>query len=211
MGLKNAKAIELMTLLRTVISLFLIVCCLPNYGQQTGKFTDPRDKKVYKTVKIGTQIWMAQNLAYKVDTGCWSYDNYEKNIPAYGYLYNWETAKNVCPIGWHLPSNDEWITLIDFTGGKDSAGNILREADTKHWSRSGHEITNKSGFTALPGGCRNLDGSYYGLWMYGNWWTSTPNQNTGAYDIYMSCSNGLIGSDFSMKKYGFSVRCVKNK
>ena len=76
-------------------------------------FTDSRDKHVYKWVKIGTQTWMAENLAYKADRGCWAYNNKKSNVKTYGYLYNWETAKKVCPSGWHLPTDTEWTTMIN--------------------------------------------------------------------------------------------------
>ena len=86
-------------------------------AQQTEKLTDLRDGKIYKVTTIGTQKWMAENLAYKTEKGCWAYDNNVANVKIYGYLYNWETAKKSCPKGWHLPSKTEWEILINFLGG----------------------------------------------------------------------------------------------
>jgi len=80
-------------------------------------FTDPRDGKVYRTVKIGNQVWMAENLNYDAP-GSKCYNNNPANAEKYGRLYDWETAKKVCPAGWHLPSNDEWKVLVDFVGGE---------------------------------------------------------------------------------------------
>ena len=99
--------------------------------QAVGKpktFTDLRDGKTYKTVKIGTQTWMAENLAYKAINGCWAYNNDENNISKYGLLYNNETAIIACPSGWHLPSEKELEILINYLGGADVACSKLNDA-----------------------------------------------------------------------------------
>jgi uncharacterized protein (TIGR02145 family) len=118
------------SLLLTVLILNIAMCSM---AQVAGTFKDSRDGKTYKTVKIGTQTWMANNLAFKASSGCCAYDNNKSNAAIYGYLYSWETAKNVCPTGWHLPSMAEWTTLIDYEGG-ETAGNKLKEAGSKHWA-----------------------------------------------------------------------------
>jgi hypothetical protein len=92
---------------------------------EKGSFTDTRDGKVYKTVKIGNQIWMAENLNYEAE-GSKCYDNNPANGQKYGRLYDWETAKKACPPGWHLPSDAEWQELVDFAGGKEIAGKKLK-------------------------------------------------------------------------------------
>ena len=79
--------------------------------KETGTFVDSRDGKTYKTTKIGTQWWMAENLAYNVGDGCWAYNNDESNVATYGRLYIWEAAQAACPSGWHLPSENEWKQL----------------------------------------------------------------------------------------------------
>jgi len=121
-------------------------------GNETGSFTDSRNGHVYDWVKIGGQIWMTENLAYKLRiVGYMAYDNDENNVAIYGYLYTWELAQNMAPDGWHLPSKTEWRTLVDYLGGKDAAYNKLLEKGTAHWG-SPNDATNESGFTALPAG-----------------------------------------------------------
>ena len=108
--------------------------CNCTMAQETGSLTDDRDGKVYKTVKIGDQWWMGENLAYNTDGGCFTYEDIKDYVDIYGYLYTWETAKNVCPAGWHLPSNSEFVQLANFLGGPDIAGGKLKEAGTDHWT-----------------------------------------------------------------------------
>ena len=115
----------------------ILVIALMFYGiiikaQESGTFTDPRDGKVYKTVTIGTQTWFAENLAYKLSNGCYAYRQNEYNVSKYGYLYLYETAKNACPSGWHLPNDIEWNSLINFLGGKEVAGVKLKQNNV--WS-----------------------------------------------------------------------------
>lgn len=183
---------------------------------QTGTMTDPRDGQVYKTVKIGTQDWMAENLNYDLNLGCWVYKKDPANAKIYGRLYDWETANKACPSGWHLPSDEEWFTLRDFLGGKSIAGGKLKEEGTTHWESPNKGATNKTGFSALPGGLRNQNNGFHYLGKHGQWWTST-NRNKG-FDIgtiYMDMSGKSTkllyykgGAAFD--KVGLSVRCVKN-
>lgn len=91
---------------------------LASFSQETGTFTDLRDGKVYKTVQIGTQIWMAENLAFKFPDSCYTYDNNSSSVKEFGYMYHWETAKHICPSGWHIPTAEEWTQLSVFFGGR---------------------------------------------------------------------------------------------
>ena len=121
-------------------------------GEMTGNFTDIRDNHTYDWQKIGTQTWMTENLAYKPDNGeYWAYNNDISNVVVYGYLYSWDTAQTIAPTGWHLPSQAEWETLVNYLGGADEAYDKLLEAGTFHWG-SPNDATNESGFTALPSG-----------------------------------------------------------
>jgi uncharacterized protein (TIGR02145 family) len=171
-----------------------------------GTFKDTRDGKTYKTVKIGTQTWMAENLAYKTSGGCWAYNNNEKNIAIYGYLYDWETANKVCPSGWHLPGDAEWTTLTSFLGGDSIAGGKLKEKDTTHWKSPNTGATNETGFTALPGCSRFFLGtfSFIGLGYYGLWWSSTE------IDMEIYNHNSHVGRSDEIKSSGLSVRCIKD-
>jgi len=90
--------------------------------------------KAYKTVKIGDQEWMAENLAFRPSSGkYWSYNKSKSNVTKYGYLYDWETSQNVCPAGWHLPSDEEWTVLTDFLGGNEKAG--IKMKSTSGWDK----------------------------------------------------------------------------
>ncbi len=189
------------------LSLFLTLTFFVSgvFAQKTGSFTDSRDGKTYKTVTIGKQVWMAENLAYKAGSGCWAYDARQ-----YGYLYNWETAKKVCPNGWHLPSDAEWKKLTDYLGGAMSAGGKLKETGTKHWKSPNEGATDEAGFSALPGGIHTKDGSFYNVGSHGVWWSST--QCYVGYPYYRSLSNDndYMNRTFSPNSDGYSVRCIKD-
>ena len=184
-----------------------------------GAFTDSRDDKTYKTIKIGTQTWMAENLAYKAANGCMAYDNNESNAKIYGYLYNWETATKVCPSGWHLPSDKEWATLTTYLGGDSIAHVKLKEAGTTHWKEDDPTVTNESKFTALPGGLYNFDSfwkktEFQYIGNYGYWWSATTEPGESN---YLNACFRILGDyykneklDYASKSRGSSVRCVKD-
>ena len=211
------------SLLLTVIILNIALCSL---AQVAGTFKDSRDGKTYKTVKIGTQTWLANNLAFKASSGCYEYDNNKANAAIFGYLYTWETAKKVCPAGWHLPSMAEWTTLITSAGGEKTAGNKLKEAGSKHWADPNTGATNESGFTALPGGARQEDGQFTRINVNGNWWTSDvrvmKENGSGpskpySQGIEMSGEpdypieiNSMVNTSLNNKERSYSVRCIKN-
>jgi uncharacterized protein (TIGR02145 family) len=152
---------------------------------------------------------MAENLAYKASSGCWTYDNSESIITTHGYLYKWKTAKNVCPSDWHLPSDAEWTTLTDYLGGKDLAGGKLKS--TTGWETPNNGATNSSSFTALPGGYRDSNEEFSNITYYGYWWSSTEYYTFYAryLNLYFGNSNVLI--NYLNKSNGFSVRCVRDK
>lgn len=186
----------------------IIFIAMISTAQQNGTFTDYRDGKTYKTVKIGTQTWMAENLAYKTSSDCWAYDNKVGSAATYGYLYDWKTAKNVCPTGWHLPTDAEWKILISFLGGESVAGDKLKEIGTSHWdSNSG--ATNSSGFKALPGGYRSDEDLFSGIGSFGKWWSSTFNGINGGYIRTIEYGSSVDRHQYG-ETYGFSVRCVKD-
>jgi len=117
------------------VKFILLLTCVAVFAQQKDTFTDSRDGKTYKTVKIGKQVWMAQNLDYHGSDGylglCYGANPKKEimnleNCKSYGRLYDWKEANQACPKGWHLPNNDEWQTLVDFAGGKEIAGKKLK-------------------------------------------------------------------------------------
>jgi len=172
---------------------------------KSNSITDTRDGKTYNTVKIGTQTWMAENLNYSPSSGSWCYDNNTSNCTKYGRLYNWETAKKVCPSGWHLPSDAEWSTLTNYVGSDE--GKKLKS--TSGWNSSGNG-TDAYGFTALPGGYRDDDDTFYDVGHYGYWGSSTENKAADADGRHMHYSTSSVYSHGNDKTYGFSVRCVRD-
>lgn len=191
-----------------LFSFFLL--CNQVSAQEYGSFTDSRDGKTYKTIKIGGQIWMAENLAFKTDTGSWACNNDIRNATTYGYLYNWETANNVCPATWHLPSNDEWLKLIYFLGGKTYSGGKLKAKIL--WKSPNTEASNSSGFTALPAGYyQYFSGNCVHLNESAVFWTSSDYDNDHSWNCFISYDAAIILNAFEIKKYGYSVRCVKSE
>jgi uncharacterized protein (TIGR02145 family) len=171
----------------------------------TGTFTDSRDGKTYKTVRIGNQTWMAENLNYATSIGSWCYDDNPENCEKYGRLYDWETAKKVCPSGWHLPSDAEWTTLLNFVG--IDAGTKLKS--TSGWS-SGGNGNDSYGFSAFPGGVRTNHGNFSYIGDYGYWWSSAESSSTNVWRRLMSSNTGRVYRYSSPKAYGFSVRCLRD-
>jgi uncharacterized protein (TIGR02145 family) len=178
----------------------------------SGTFTDERDGKIYKTVTIGGQTWMAENLNYETPWGkSWCYADIRPNCDKYyGRLYDWNTARRACPSGWHLPSNQEWEELVA-TAGSPAATSLKAKA---LWEKGG--IGNdKYGFSALPGGYRyNIDSGYHDAGKFGYWWTftvtDTYKSNDLAYGRYINYDNGVVAAFDNYKSNGFSVRCVKD-
>jgi len=187
-------------------------------NDQPDRFVDTRDNHVYKLVVIGNQTWMAENLAFKASGGCWAYDNNQSNVEKYGYLYNWETAKNACPAGWHLPTDEEWKQLEKYLGMSESEAN---QADawrgdgvgtqlksTSGWYNSGNG-SNSSGFNALPSGYRLTDGTFYLVTYSTYFWSSSPD---GQYAWKRSLNYGYskVYRGSYDPAYGFSVRCLRD-
>jgi len=189
-----------------------------------GTFTDTRDGLTYKTVKIGTQTWMARNLNYQTKSGSWCYKDSTSYCKKYGRLYDWKTAVTVCPKGWKLPSREDWDYLGQAVGGErnpDDVGNIdWYGAGKKLKSKSGWDNqddgsngngTDDFGFSALPGGSRSSDGDFYRAGSYGNWWTASEDSDGNAYYRYMDYDDDAVGEYDLSKSIGFSVRCVADR
>jgi len=161
-----------------------------------------------KSKQIGTQTWMTENLNI-VTSDSWCYQNSADSCAKYGRLYTWEAAKTACPNGWHLPSNAEWTTLADYAGGYSTAGSKLKS--TSGWYNNGNG-TDTYGFSALPGGNRNSDGSFSNAGYYGFWWTATEGGSSLAYGRHMDYGNDFLNEGYYDYDKGdaFSVRCVRD-
>ena len=173
-----------------------------------GFLTDSRDGQTYKTVTIGTQTWMADNLNYETENS-YCYDDDPSNCSKYGRLYTWAAAKTVCPEGWHLPDTTEWNTLFTAVGGSSTAGAKLKSQTG--WTAY-YGITNEDsfGFSALPAGFRFDYGHYINEGDYAYFWSSTEYSSYGAYYVSLDYNGdyAYLGNDG--KSNGFSVRCVKD-
>lgn len=180
----------------------------------------------YKTVQIGFYCWFKENLNRSV-AGSWCYQDISSNCDVYGRLYSWDVIMNgeassnsvpsgvqgICPPGWHIPSDAEWNNLVNQLGGFESAGGKMKQTGLLLWSPPNNAATNTSGFTGLPGGGRNEDGSYDYLGDYGCFWTSTEwDFNTDmAWYRWLHNSDPEVGSYYFYKQNGgFSLRCVKD-
>ena len=182
-----------------------------------GTFTDPRDGKVYKTAKIGTQTWFAENLNYEAE-GSKCYDNNPDNGAKYGRLYNWETAMKACPEGWHLPTNEEWDKLFRFVDGdkgtespykSETAGKYLKAVSG--WNEDGNG-TDDFGFSALPGGNGGSGGSFSLVGGDGYWWSASENEDYSYFAYYRGMYYGYDGADWDYGNESTlrSVRCLQD-
>ena len=201
------------------------------YGEQRvfttyGTFSDSRDGKVYKTVTIGEQTWLAENLAYlpvvypsNIGSSSalyyvndyYGYDINEAiittNYQIYGALYNWPAALVACPIGWHLPSDYEWNELVDYLGGEDVAGGKLKSTGITHWISPNEGATDESNFRALPGGAKGVDG-IHAIGYASYFWSSTEYSNLQSWYRALFYTKKEAYRDKTEKNNAVSVRCV---
>jgi uncharacterized protein (TIGR02145 family) len=180
----------------------------------------------------GTPIPQVQNASAwaNLTTGAWCYyENNTANGTTYGKLYNWYAVagiydaasaanpalrKKLAPIGWHIPSNNEWTQLTDCLGGTSVAGGKMKSTGTIQegnglWQSPNLNANNISGFNGLPGGNRGDDGNNYFITGYGNWWSSTMN-NSNPWSRALAYNNFIVGINTLNSKYGFSVRLIKD-
>lgn len=169
-----------------------------------GSLTDSRDGKTYKTVVIGRQTWMAENLNYEAENSL-CYSGRSANCDKFGRIYTWPVAKKSCPSGWHLPTRAEFETLITAVG-KDSSGVKLKS--TSGWSNDGNGTDDYS-FSALSGGGRSSSGYYINGGKEAYFWSSTESDSYSAYYLDLTSYNEKAYlSNNNAKDYWFSVRCV---
>lgn len=223
---------------RPIFILILLFSTL-SYSQLSSVFKDTRDGRSYKSITIGNQTWMAENLncekfrngdiipeaktneewvkAAENKSPAWCYYN---NDPAnglkYGKLYNWyaiNDLRGIAPIGWHVPKNSEWKSLAIYLGGDEIAGLKMKNTTGYKWDQNGN---NTSGFSGFPGGMRIYHGAFYSIGSNGYWWCSDDQIITHRFLSYFSNNlfTGTINTDQSSndrsKKEGLSIRCVKD-
>ena len=176
------------------------------YDATAKTLTDLRDGQTYKTVTIGTQTWMADNLNYETENS-YCYNDDPSNCSKYGRLYTWAAAKTVCPSGWHLPSTTEFKTLFTAVGGSSTAGTVLKS--TGGWYNDGNG-TDAFGFSALPAGSRGYYGGYDYEGSFAEFWSSTEYDSYDAYSMGLYYNYDHAGLPINLKVYGFSVRCLKD-
>ena len=172
--------------------------------QNFDKFTDPRDGKTYKTVRIGNQVWMAENLNYEPESGWSIYGDHAPNEIVYGRLYNWDAAMKSCPPGWHLPDKNEVHELLSHCDTVWVAGRALKSKTG--WKNSSDKITNSTGFSALPGGGFFFE-KYIGLGTSAAWWIRDEGKDNAAFAWYLHEGDSAEFDAF-LKECCFSVRCV---
>ncbi len=223
--------------LLALVTLILIMVSGCKKDDGTEEIKDG-DGTIYTSVTIGTQIWLKENLkTSKYNDGttiplvtdktawgnatspayCWYDNNVDKRNP-YGALYNWYAVSTgkLCPLGWHVTSESEWKELVNFLGGEAVAGGKLKTTGTVEggsglWYQP-NVATNETGFSALPGGYRGATGNFIDFGYNGSWWTSTEYPPDYAYWFYLNNFEVTVGDteDGSLKKDGFSVRCIKD-
>ena len=202
-----------------------------NIAQESSGTVTDIDGNTYKTIQIGTQTWMAENLrTTKLNDGTpiplvtndaeWSnlstpgYCWYENNInyKSHGAIYNWHTVNTgkLCPLGWHVPSTSEWKTLIDYLGGNKVAGGKLKKVDTTLWMSPNYGATNESRFSALPNGWRNSKGIFDDLGKNAGFWSSTQKGGIVWWmSVAYSQAAAFIMFGFN-DGFGLTVRCLKD-
>jgi uncharacterized protein (TIGR02145 family) len=188
---------------------------------------------IYRTITIGTQVWMAENLTtvrYRngdsirlvndpiewgtLVTGAYSnYNNNQTNSGEYGRLYNWyavNDSRNLAPAGWHVATDADWTVLTTYLGGTNVAGGKLKESGSAHWISLNEASNNETGFTALPGGYRYYTGTYELIDDFGFWWSATEASASNGWYRYILSAGSAVYRHNLTKKMGASVRCVKD-
>jgi len=207
-----------------------------NNSLQYGEITDI-EGNTYKTIVIGNQEWMAENLRVtkyndgsflsrvtnsdtwahlKTPAYCWYNNSYEQHGITHGALYNWLVVnpasngnKNICPVGWKVPSNNDWSVLIDHLGGLSVAGGKMKAQGL--WKSPNTKATNSSGFTALPSGARQgyFNGNFHGLGEMGGWLSSTASGKDGAWAYFPYYNDEVVNHYSYYQQRGWSIRCIK--
>jgi len=203
------------------------------YAQWMGVNYTDIDGNVYHPVTIGAQVWMVENLkTTRYNDGstiplvtdsatwsslttpgyCWYNNSYSTYGSTYGALYNWYAVNTgkLAPSGWHVPTDAEWTTLTTYLGDTSVAGGALKSTGTAYWLSPNTGATNSSGFSALPGHFRSIQGSFAPIGVSGYWWSSTAFNATFSWDRYINYDNVDVYRFSNNNTNGFSVRCVRD-
>jgi uncharacterized protein (TIGR02145 family) len=230
MNARIGKKNSIYLILQVALALFSTGCRKPD--KPVSPLTDI-EGNIYKTVKIGTQTWMAENLkTSRFNNGtyiplisdadawdnlttpgfCWYNNDSVSFKDLYGALYNGYTINtwNICPAGWHVPEKQEWLILRDFLGDSLSGGGKLKEAGTFHWLSPNTGADNSSGFTALGSGIRYFEGTFSSILSFTSFWSASGLSNDDSWYIGLYFNDSAFKTDHINKKYGFSVRCLKD-
>lgn len=237
--MKHLNRIRIVLFLITGVFLILVSGCQKNTDtptvksppEENGSTVTDKDGNLYKTVTIGTQVWMACDLkTTKFSNGDaiptttldisaesapkyqWVYDNDEANAAIYGRLYTWYVAsdnRNVCPTGWHVPTDLDWESLKFFLGGESQAGIKMKETGITHWKLPNTGATNGSSFTALPAGYRTSNGVFVSLTISSYQWSSSDNAPLG-WGQSMHFDDDLLLRGGYNKPAGVSIRCLQD-
>ncbi len=203
----------------------------PDCGPEYETVTDI-DGNIYKTITIGDQVWMMENLKVRryrngdliptvtddtewaglISGACCEINNVG-NVATYGRLYNWDAvddSRNIAPEGWHVPTHDEWQQLVTYLGGESVAGGKIKETGTEHWDSPNTGATNESDFTALPGGYRTNNGNFDTVGGYAYFWSISPAYGDFAWMQYLVYYESTLPENVLPRNCALSVRCVKD-
>ena len=232
MNFKTLKTIGYILITVLVYSCERFPVSTIDYTGETGEVTDMEGNN-YKTIGIGTQIWMAENLKSTIlndgmkipivtkDTNwiyhegpalCWYKNDSAGFNSIYGPLYNFYTVSTgqICPVGWRVPTDSDWKVLEKFLGGHETAGGKLKNPESTYWNSPNPCIVNHYDFNALPGGSRrHYKGVFLDIKNKGYWWTSSPIDDFNALARLMSSEDKYLGRFQSDTKNAYSIRCLK--
>ena len=220
-----------------VLAIGITSCSNEETKTQNNTASRPTVPVMANEVQIGNQIWMTKNLnvsRYRngdpipqvqqseaiewenLTTGAWCYfksGNVIADVRIHGKLYNWYAVndpRGLAPVGYHIPTEAEWDTLINFLGGGNVAGGKVK-AISPLWRSPNEGATNTSGFTAVPGGfCDSYSGSFYNIQFSADWWSATAYDTDNAIERRVFYFSNALSGGYIDKNYGFSVRCIKD-